>query len=420
LIAFGFSLEHLRPVKARLWVLVGTTIHGHPILTGGHAIARHLLVVHVGVVAVRLRTTHDRARDGPPIRLIAIVKSADAVGARELILVVGHVAHTVVNGDHAEGVDHAVVGHVVKPVKLVEVALVAHSSVLLLLILLDMSLRVRQVTNTSGVTTADGTLLEVAFQDIATREGVTAQNAHVRAITGVSEEMALKMLRVEVSLGTVRTGELPVSIFDRNNGTLRVTGAGLGRGRAARSTGQDAPAALRADNVSWSIFLLENSGDGGHHRQHVVAPRLLVAIVNVLLQNASGRHRPKDRRAAVSSRGRRDWLRVRRGSGGLGHHTSRGAVSLVRRRVSIDGPTARSLRSLLLVRRNIMCRVGRVWCSWSTRGVGVATIHRLLLLLRWLLLLHGGCGRERVLREGRSCLQVVGGDGGWRWISLTR
>ena len=160
------SLEHLRPVKARLWVLVGTTIHGHPILTGGHAIARHLLVVHVGVVAVRLRTTHDRARDGPPIGLVAIVKSADAVGARELILVVGHV---------------------VKPVKLVEVALIAHGSVLLLLVLLDVSLRVRQVTDASGVTTADGTLLEVAFQDIATREGITAQNAHVRAITGVCE-----------------------------------------------------------------------------------------------------------------------------------------------------------------------------------------------------------------------------------------
>ena len=181
------SLEHLRPVKARLWVLVGTTIHGHPILTGGHAIARHLLVVHVGVVAVRLRTTHDRARDGPPIGLVAIVKSADAVGARELILVVGHVVHTVVNGDHAEGVNHAVVGHVVKPVKLVEVALIAHGSVLLLLVLLDVSLRVRQVTDASGVTTADGTLLEVAFQDIATREGITAQNAHVRAITGVCE-----------------------------------------------------------------------------------------------------------------------------------------------------------------------------------------------------------------------------------------
>ena len=204
------------------------------------------------------------------------------------------------------------------------------------------------------------------------------------------------MLRVQVSLSTVRAGELPVSILDRNNGTLSVTSASLGRSRAARSTRQDAATTLGANHVSRSILLLENGGDWGHHWEHVALARLLVSIVDVLLDHATRRHGAQDRRAAIASGSRSDGLRVRRGCGGLGHHATRSGISLVRRRVRIDRPAARRLRSLLLVRRDIVCRVGRVWCSRRTRRVGVAAVHR---LLRWLLL-HGGGGRKRVLREG--------------------
>lgn len=36
-----------------------------------------------------------------------------------------------------------------------------------------------------GVSTADRALLKVALQDITAGEGITAENTHVRAVTGV-------------------------------------------------------------------------------------------------------------------------------------------------------------------------------------------------------------------------------------------
>ena len=43
----------------------------------------------------------------------------------------------------------------------------------------------RQVGSASGIAASNRTLLKMAFQDIATREFVFAENAHIRPITRV-------------------------------------------------------------------------------------------------------------------------------------------------------------------------------------------------------------------------------------------
>lgn len=62
------------------------------------------------------------------------------------------------------------------------------------LVLLQVGLRMGQVAGSSWISAADGTLLEVALEDVTSGEGVAAQNAHVRAVSGVFEKkLALKM-----------------------------------------------------------------------------------------------------------------------------------------------------------------------------------------------------------------------------------
>jgi hypothetical protein len=83
-------------------------------------------------------------------------------------------------------VDHVVTREVAQAIEMVEITLVSKTGGLLsLLVLLDVSLRMRQVTRSGGVATTDRALLEVTLQDITSREGVAAENAHVWAITGV-------------------------------------------------------------------------------------------------------------------------------------------------------------------------------------------------------------------------------------------
>ena len=52
-------------------------------------------------------------------------------------------------------------------------------------VLLQMLLRVLQVVGASGVTAANGALLEMALQDITSAEGVLAQMALVGSLAGV-------------------------------------------------------------------------------------------------------------------------------------------------------------------------------------------------------------------------------------------
>lgn len=158
------SLEHLGPVNGRLLVRVGVAVHGHAILRR-NSVARHMLTVHVA--AIWLRATHNGSRHGA-----AIAISVDA---------------TVLNWNHAKGMDHAgVVGHVLKVAHVVHVTLVAkRGSLLGLGVLFDVGLGVRQMAGAGGVTTADRALLEMTFENITSGESVATEDAHVRTITSV-------------------------------------------------------------------------------------------------------------------------------------------------------------------------------------------------------------------------------------------
>ncbi|KAM5519034.1 hypothetical protein FOXYSP1_09819 [Fusarium oxysporum f. sp. phaseoli] len=181
------SLEHLRPIKARWRVCVGAAVHGQSVLSGRHAVASHLLLVHVGVSAIGLRSTHDLTVHVPSVSVVTVVETTKRAGSRELALILGHVVHAIRDWDHAKWVDHVVCGQVAQAIEVVEITLVGEAGGLLslLLVLLNVSLRVRQVTSSSGVATADRALLEMTLQDITSREGIAAKNTHVRAITGV-------------------------------------------------------------------------------------------------------------------------------------------------------------------------------------------------------------------------------------------
>lgn len=175
------SLEDLRPVEARLLVRVGTAVHGDAVLAGRHAVARHLLAAHVARV---LLLAHDRSHV-PPVR-VAVIKSTHAARTRELTLVTTHVVHAVLDGDNAKGVDNVLAAHVAQAVEVVQVAAVLHRGLLLgLLVLLDVSLGVGQVAGAGGVATADGALLEVTLEDVASRKGVAAEHTHVGAVASV-------------------------------------------------------------------------------------------------------------------------------------------------------------------------------------------------------------------------------------------
>jgi hypothetical protein len=222
-------------------------------------------------------------------------------------------------------VDHVVTREVAQAIEMVEITLVSKTGGLLgLLVLLDVSLRMRQVTRSGGVATTDRALLEVTLQDITSREGVAAENAHVWAITGVSQEMALKMLGMEVSLGAVRAREFAVSVLHGNHSVLGASAGSWGSG-SARSTGQDTASSLGANNVGRRLAL-RHDGLRLHKRSRAVGRR------NTRLRHdATGRHRAQHRRTATTSRGGRNGLRVRSSCGRLGHHGSRGAIALRRR-----------------------------------------------------------------------------------------
>jgi hypothetical protein len=192
------------------------------------------------------------------------------------------------------------------------------------LVLLDMGLRMRQVASSSGVATADRTLLEVTLEDITSREGIAAENAHVWAITGVSQKMALEMLGMEVSLSAVRAWKFAISVLHRNHGVLG-TGTSSRGSRSSRSAGEYATSPLRANNMSRRLILGHN-GLRLHKRSRAVGGR------NTSLGHDATRwHRAQHRRTATTSRGWRDRLRMRGSSSRLGHHASRGAVALGRR-----------------------------------------------------------------------------------------
>lgn len=231
-----------------------------------------------------------------------------------MVLVRVHVVHTILNWNHTERMVHAVLWHVVEAVELAKVTLVTHSSILLL-VPLNVRKRVRKVAHAAGVAAADGAFLEVTLQDITSRERIAAEHTHVRAITRVSEEMALEMLRVKVRLGTMRAGEFAISILHGNHCALGVTSSSWSSG-SARCAGEDTAATLGTNNMS--RLLLQR---WRRNKRREAGSRMM------LRHDATWGHGSQDRRPTISSRSRSNRLRTGRGCGGLVHHGTRGAVT---------------------------------------------------------------------------------------------
>lgn len=194
---------------------------------------------------------------------------------------------------------HAILrGEVVETVQLMKISLLTHGS-LLLLVLLHMSLGVRQVADTGGVSTANRALLEVTLQNITTRKSVAAENTHVGTVTRVAEEMALQMLRVKIGLGTVGARELAIRVLDRNDSALGGGGTS-GRGsRATRSAGQDATTALATNNMSRGVAL----GSHGLRLHERATGTIRRRSTRLLGHDATRRHGTQHRRSAAA-RGR--------------------------------------------------------------------------------------------------------------------
>lgn len=191
--------EHLSPVKAWLLVLVVATIHGHAVLARRHVVVGQLLVetgLHrvLDIAAVTLLEVASagvagHARDAAPVLAVAILHPVKTAGAGQLVLVVGEVGHALGHlGHHAERLHDAISRHVVHAIEVVQVSVILANSGRLLLgggILLDVSLGVRQVGGTAGVSAADRALLEVTLENVASGERIAAQDTHVRAVARV-------------------------------------------------------------------------------------------------------------------------------------------------------------------------------------------------------------------------------------------
>ena len=79
--------------------------------------------------------------------------------------------------------DNPFTWHVVHAIHVIHLALGRLLSILLLL--LNVGLRVRQMAHTGGISSSDGAFLKVPLEDITAGKRITAQHAHVRAVAGV-------------------------------------------------------------------------------------------------------------------------------------------------------------------------------------------------------------------------------------------
>lgn len=190
-------LEHLGPIGT-----AGSTEHLHAVLLLGHAVVGKL-GVDVGGHVVNLLTvvslikaasaggtTHNGTIHASPVA-VRVINSIDAAGSRQLILVVAHVVHAIRGRDETKRVDHAVSGHVAHTIHVVHIATLTHSLLLSLRVLLDMRLGVRQMAGTGRVTATNGALDKMTLQNITSREGITAQDTHVRAVAGVCSTISI-------------------------------------------------------------------------------------------------------------------------------------------------------------------------------------------------------------------------------------
>lgn len=201
-----------------------------------------------------------------------------------------------------------------------------------------------------------------------------------------SEKVPLQMLRVEISLGTMRARKLAIRVLLGDHGVLR--GAGTRRSRRpTRGTGEDTATSLRSNYMSWLVTILHHTLLVRHHWTAAVWRRQAL-----LGHDTASRHGTED----GGSRGRRSWrnrLRMRGSNGGLRHHGRRRRIALVRLlRIRIRDP--RTSTSRLVGRRRVIThglRLGsmRIRCTRtrSPRRVGIAVVDVLhsgmLRLQRW-------------------------------------
>lgn len=190
-------LEHLGPIGTARSTkhLHAVLLLGHAVVgklgvdVGGHVVVNFLTVISLVEAASASGSTHSGTSHASPVTIL-IINSIDAAGSRQLILVVAHVVHAIGGGDETKRVDHAVSGHVAHTVHVVQIATLTHSLLLGLRVLLHVGLGMRQMAGSSGVTATNGALDEMALQNITSREGITAQDTHIRAVAGVCSTLS--------------------------------------------------------------------------------------------------------------------------------------------------------------------------------------------------------------------------------------
>ena len=182
------------------------------------------------------------------------------------------------------------------------------------------------MTGTCRVTTTNRALLKVTLQDITPREGVSTEHTHIRAVTSVcslldwsiygklfirtSKEMALQMLRMEVSLCTMRTREFSIGIFSRNHCVLGGAGTSRRYSWTTGSTGQNTSSALGAYNVSGWFHLLKL-----HHIVLAITRRHAAQVLQTIWW-----HWPQSLGQPALSWSWSNWLGVGHGGRRLRHH----------------------------------------------------------------------------------------------------
>jgi hypothetical protein len=100
----------------------------------------------------------------------------------------------------------------------------------------------------------------MTLEDITSAEGVLAKMALVRSLTGVSQQMALEMLQVQVRLVAVRALVLALGVLSSSGGSLACSGR-----RPTGMRGQNSATTLLTDNVNRFWLLVGKHGRVGVH-----------------------------------------------------------------------------------------------------------------------------------------------------------
>lgn len=209
------------------------------------------------------------------------------------------------------------------------------------------------MTGSRGVSATDGALLEVSLQNVTAREGVAAEDAHVWAVTSVSQKVALQVLCVQVRLGAVWAGELAISILGWNHGGLCSIAVG-GHRRSTGSAGEYASTTLRANDVGRRLHVI------WHHHAALSIARLHAPHG----MQSVGRHGTEGLGHPTLSWSGGDGLGMRHGRGRLWHHRGRRPVWLW------------LLRLLIVAAHHLVPTVLRTHLSIVTHGVGVGGVGR--------------------------------------------